>query len=294
MALLNQGADLVSDQAMEVVKRSNGWAPFGVVSAGTSKYDTGSHVDVHGYSMAVGLAYGAEINGIVDNVTIGAFFEHGAGNYSTDNSYAGGTGDTQYTGGGILGHVFFGDTGLGHFYTQVSLRAGTIYNDFSTSDLKVSGINSAYDTTGSYRALHAGLGYIWNISDKATLDTYAKYFLSQQDGNSVTLSTGDPVDFDAITSSRLRVGTRLNYVINDYVSPYVGVAWEHEFDGQVNASMHSLGIESPDLRGNTGIGEVGLRILPTEDRAFSLELGVQGFTGVREGFTGALRMKYEF
>jgi hypothetical protein len=42
------------------------------------------------------------------------------------------------------------------------------------------------------------------------------------------------------------------------------------------------------------MGEFGLKIIPTENKAFSLNLGIQGFTGVREGWQGSLQMKYEF
>jgi len=126
-ALVNQGADLVAGQAMEnATQGAEGFSPFAAVVAGTSRYSAGSdsHTDVSGYSMAAGLAYSAEVNDIIDRITLGAFFEHGAGNYHTGNDFASGHGDTQYTGGGILRQVSFEDTGPGHFYAQAAIRAG--------------------------------------------------------------------------------------------------------------------------------------------------------------------------
>jgi len=296
-ALVNQGADLVAGQAMEnATQGAEGFSPFAAVVAGTSRYSAGSdsHTDVSGYSMAVGLAYSAEVNDIIDRITLGAFFEHGAGNYHTGNDFASGHGDTQYTGGGILGQVSFEDTGPGHFYAQAAIRAGGVTSDFSTSDLQASGINAGYDATKAYRSLYAGIGYVWDVMSNARLDTYAKYFLTQMDGDSVRITTGEPVEFETVTSRRLRLGTRFTYAINEYVSPYIGVGYEREFDGQVNASTYGYDLDAPSLRGDTGLGEIGLTITPTEGKAFSLNLGLQGFTGVREGWQGSLQMKYEF
>ncbi|GFH63423.1 MAG: outer membrane autotransporter, partial [Candidatus Desulfovibrio kirbyi] len=132
------------------------------------------------------------------------------------------------------------------------------------------------------------------VMSDARLDTYAKYFLTQMDGDSVRITTGEPVEFETVTSRRLRLGTRFTYAINEYVSPYIGVGYEREFDGQVNASTYGYDLDAPSLRGDTGLGEIGLTITPAEGKAFSLNVGLQGFTGVREGWQGSLQMKYEF
>ncbi|MDR2696616.1 MAG: hypothetical protein LBC79_09605 [Deltaproteobacteria bacterium] len=70
------------------------------------------------------------------------------------------------------------------------------------------------------------------MTDKAFLDLYAKYFWTRQEGDFVRLSTGDPVSFKGADSSRLRGGARFSYAINEYVSPYIGAPYEHEFDGK--------------------------------------------------------------
>ncbi len=48
------------------------------------------------------------------------------------------------------------------------------------------------------------------------------------------------------------------------------------------------------LTGGTGIGELGLAVKPVQDSGFSFDLGVQGYTGVREGVTGSMQLKFEF
>ena len=110
----------------------------------------------------------------------------------------------------------------------------------------------------------------------------------------MTLSTGEEVDFEDIDSSRLRFGTRLDYRVNEYITPYIGVAWEHEFDGESSATTNNLPILEPDLRGDTGIGEIGLTITPSENIPLTVDLGLTGYVGTREGISGSLLVKWTF
>ncbi|GHU90863.1 hypothetical protein AGMMS49974_06100 [Deltaproteobacteria bacterium] len=51
------------------------------------------------------------------------------------------------------------------------------------------------------------------------------------------ISTGELVSFNTIDSYRVRGGARFAYAINEYVSPYIGAAFEYEFDGKARASV---------------------------------------------------------
>ncbi len=309
LGLVTQGADVAAGQGMtsavSAAKSSTtgggGGMPvagFGALSGGSVRYNSGSHVDMHSLSLLAGLALGTDIT--PGRLTLGAFFEYGNGSYNTYNSFNNaasveGDGNTHYLGGGILGRMDFIDTGSGHFYTEASARAGTVYNNYESSDLRdANGREASYDSTSAYYGLHLGTGYIWNITDKASLDLYGKYFWTRQTGDSITLSTGDPIDFDDVYSSRLRFGSRFAYLVNEYVSPYVGAAWEHEFDGKARASTNGYDMKAPSLRGDTGIGELGLTFTPSQTLPLSFDLGVQGYVGKREGVTGSLQAKYEF
>ena len=156
------------------------------------------------------------------------------------------------------------------------------------------GRKADYDSNSAYYGFHAGAGYIWNITDKASLDLYGKYFWTRVTGDSVTLSTGDPVKFKDADSSRLRGGARFAYAVNEYLSPYIGAAYEHEFDGKARATTNGFDIAAPSLRGGTGIGELGLTLKPSKTLPLSFDLGVQGYVGKREGVTGSLQIRYEF
>jgi outer membrane autotransporter protein len=125
------------------------------------------------------------------------------------------------------------------------------------------------------------------------LDVYAKYLWSHQEGKSVKVA-GDPIDFKDMDSHRLRFGGRFSYAVNEYIAPYIGAAYEHEFDGRTKATVYGHKIGTPDLIGGTGMGELGLTLKPPKDLPLSFDLGVQGYVGKREGVTGSLQARWEF
>jgi outer membrane autotransporter protein len=190
--------------------------------------------------------------------------------------------------GGVLGRMDF-NAGPGKFYTEGSFRIESVSNEYKNPNL-----GADYDSDSAYYGIHAGLGYIWNINDKAALDFYGKYFWTRQGSDSVRLSSGDPVSFKDIDSHRLQGGARFTCAVNEYVTPYVGAAYEHELDGKARASTYGYSIDSPKLTGGTGIGELGLNLKPSQTPPLSCDLGVQGYVGKREGVTGSLQIKWEF
>ena len=307
LALNLQGADLVAGRGMDSAVRASsgtddaerhGFAGFGALSGGSLRYNTGSHLDMNSLSLLTGLAWGIDL--APGRLTLGAFFEYGNGSYDTHNSFTNaasvdGDGNAYYLGGGILARMDFVNIGPGRFYAEASGRAGKTHNEYDSSDLRdAAGRKADYDSSSPYYGLHFGTGYVWNINDAATLDLYGKYFWTRQQGDSVGLSTGEHLSFDDINSSRLRFGGRFAYILNEHVAPYIGAAWEHEFDGKARAKTNGFDIDAPNLRGNTGIGELGLSLTPSADLPLTIDLGVQGYTGKHEGVTGSLMVKWEF
>ena len=291
LALNLQGADLVAGRGMDSAVRASsgtddaerhGFAGFGALSGGSLRYNTGSHLDMNSLSLLTGLAWGIDL--APGRLTLGAFFEYGNGSYDTHNSFTNaasvdGDGNAYYLGGGILARMDFVNIGPGRFYAEASGRAGKTHNEYDSSDLRdAAGRKADYDSSSPYYGLHFGTGYVWNINDAATLDLYGKYFWTRQQGDSVGL----------------RFGGRFAYILNEHVAPYIGAAWEHEFDGKARARTNGFDIDAPNLRGNTGIGELGLSLTPSTDLPLTVDLGVQGYTGKHEGVTGSLMVKWEF
>ncbi len=296
LAFINQGADLLLNQGIGqalVNAPAEGLGAFGAASGGFSRYATGSHVDVSGFSMLAGLAFGTDLGGGAKygRLTLGAFFEGGWGSYDSYNSFSNyadvdGKGDTDYVGGGILAR--FDCPGGG--YLEASARLGRAKADFSSSDL---GQHASYDSSSLYWGAHGGLGYVWRIDDKASLDMYAKYIFTRQESDSVTI-LGDDIDFAAADSQRARVGARFGYAVTERVIPYLGVAYEYEFDGDIAAKAYGHSLDEPSLKGGSGVFDVGLAVRPVSDGEFVFELGAQGYVGTREGVTGSLQMRYDF
>jgi outer membrane autotransporter protein len=296
VAFTRQGADLAAEQgiaqALASTRRANGTGlqVFGAITYSDARYKTGSHVNVDGYNFLTGVS-GAQ-NLSAGRLTLGGFFEAGDGDYDTHNSFATrasvkGKGDTKYYGLGVLGRFDLEN----NFYAEASLRAGRLENDFHAT---LSNRYVKYDTRSHYTSLHGGVGYVWKLSAQSDLDVYGKYLWTRVAGDSDRLTTGDPVKFAAVNSQRLRFGARFSNAMSNTASYYVGAAYEHEFDGEADAKVYGYKIKSPDLKGGTGIGEVGFTVRPSGNQNFSLDIGLQGYAGKRQGATGSVQAKYQF
>mgnify|MGYP005886003225 FL=1 len=299
-----QAGNVAADQGIGAMRYAavrldrDGWLPFGVLEGGSLKYDSGSHIDLQSLSLLAGLGRGVSTD--LGLLIVGGFFEYGTGSYKTHNTFdtmpsVDGSGNAWYMGGGLLASMDFKKTGDGHFYLEGSAHTGMLHNSFDGDALRDAfGRSAEFDTDTPYYNLHAGLGYLWNFAEDHSLDIYGKYYWTRVLGTDETLNTGDHVDFDDITSSRTRLGARYAYQATEHVSTYIGAAWEHEFEGVSDSSVFGYGIDSPKIRGDSGRGEMGLRFTPTDDLPLTVDLGVQGYAGTKEGVTGSLFVQYEF
>jgi len=305
VSLLNQGIDLTAGTGMSAavdaarlpIGSSYGLGIFSTSSGGWARYDTGSQVEMSSLSLMAGMSKRVVFNH--GNLTVGAFFEYGNGSYDTYNSFNNaasvhGEGDLHHLGGGIIARMDFTGSSEGHCYAEASVRAGSVDTDYKGDLRDPMGLAASYDSSSAYYGLHLATGYVWNLANKSTLDLYGKYFWTHEGGDSLRLSTGNPVDFDDVNSHRLRFGGRLSYNKYETVNPYIGVAYEHEFDGEARATTDGYAITAPSLEGDTGIGELGLTFKPSAALPVSVDLGVQGYVGTREGFTGTLHIRYDF
>ena len=96
------------------------------------------------------------------------------------------------------------------------------------------------------------------------------------------------------TTERSKLGARYSHPLNESTTLKLGAAWEYEFDGKANASVHGLPIAAPSLKGHTGVAEAAIKITPVKNKDLSFELGVQGHAGKRQGVTGHVAVKYVF
>jgi hypothetical protein len=302
VALINQGSNQVAEMTRTLAanKPKNETIPFGSMNGGNQRNNTGSHVDVNGASLLTGVARVIEL---ADNPwLLGAFVEAGWGRYDSNNSFSNaasvaGNGNTRYYGGGVLSRY---DLARG-IYVDGAVRAGQVNTSFNSKDLcdpaGYGRLCANYETSAGYYGAQAGLGYLWSLHDKLTLDLSTRYLWTHQNSDSVTV-VNDPIDFAAINSQRWHSGLRLNYLTESGFSPYVGVAYEYEFSGQADAKAYSFyNIDAPTLKGGTGIGELGINVLRNGKKGMGnmkLNVGLEAYTGQREGINGVLGFSYAF
>ena len=251
---------------------------------------TGSHVDVKGFSAIVGAAYGIDV--APGKLTLGGFLEHGAGEYQTFNDFANfasvkGEGDAKYFGGGLLARLDVPGS-AGTTYLEMSARLGRVSADFATNDLGPASVS--YDASSNYYGFHAGLGHVFNLAEETDLNLYGKAFWTRQMGK--TVHVPDPIVFDAVSSVRARAGARLSHGLTETVSLFAGAAFEREFGGEANATIAGSAVDVPKLKGSAGIGELGLAAKIGEGA--TLEFGVQGYAGDRQGFSGSVKLDFAF
>ena len=256
------------------------------VQGGTNiRAKTGSYVETRGYNLSLGFARQDAVQD--GKFTFSPFVEYGRGSYDSyldDGTH--GEGKTSYIGGGLLGRQ---DMENGS-YIEGSLRAGRIKSDYTGN---IAGTDTSYDISSSYFGFHLGIGREIKLKGGSSLDTYLKYFYSRQNDASATLTTGERYLFDAVTSSRLRLGLRYTKGDSPESQVYAGIAWEHEFDGEARATYQGMSTPSPSLKGSSAVFELGARFAP-KDSNVSYELNLNGWAGKRRGIFGGVQVNWAF
>lgn len=301
--LLNQGGDLLAGAAVREARAAarrtdaRGWAAFATLYGGAASLTTDTDVTARGMSLVTGLARHGETAWL--DVLVGAFFEMGYGNLSTAREAAGetikGAGDAHYTGGGLLARIDLAQGLLRGLYVEASGRAGQVDTSWNSDDLMDNMDRPAdYDLATPYYGGHAGLGWLLPLNEDWTLDVYGKYLFTHQDGQETSIN-GDIFHFDAVDSSRVRLGARLEGNILPAASVYMGAGWEYESLGTARAASLSsdMAIPSTSMAGSSALFELGLALAP-ETAPLRLNLALEGAAGTRRSIGGRVHLVYEF
>lgn len=295
--LVNRGADFMAGGGAESAEAAGAqvYTPFFAASGSSMRHTTGSYVDVRGYSMVLGMS--KRIENEKHRLLIAPMAEYGRSHY--DAYLDGGThgrGSSQYAGGGL---VFRNTLSDGKFY-EGSFRAGHLKTDYSSSDFSVGAIpvRESFCTSAAYYGGHLGLGRTLKLSqDDPYPDKfmyYGKLFYTHTRGDVITLTTGDQYHLSSVDSLRLRLGAKYIYNVNEIHKFYLGMAWEHEFDGASSAEYHGFRTDTPRLRGDSGMVELGWNYEPKGDDRFSIDLSAIGWVGRQRGVTGRLGINWMF
>jgi predicted outer membrane repeat protein len=299
LALLDQTQSSLADWLMrnEVLcpvkkglkKGWSGWTPFAYFTGGGSRYQTGSHVDIDDFGLNPGVTKSfCEPSG---SWLFGGMFQAAWSSYKTFNE----PGFRASGNGSLYGAaVFVKRSWRSGLYADSAVYVGSARTSYFSNDFNNGSAAVEYALNTPYAGWHAGLGKIKNWTPSLRTDGYIRYY--GMFGTSGDAAIPDPVKFDSLASHRLRAGGRLQKTLGTFWSGYLGAAWEHEFSGNANGTTYGLAIDSPTLRGGTGIGELGLRFEKlSENRAgWTLDTGLQGYTGKRQGIAGNLAAAYRF
>ena len=307
VTMVNAGADLLAGQGMAnaadaaaaersadggvAAARAGGFAPFAAVGLGNLRAKSGSHVDTKSIGLSLGFA--REIENKSGKLLVGPVVEYGHGKYDSyqDNGITA-DGKSSYWGIGVIAK----QTNHNGFYYEGSLRAGRTKSDYG-SDSARPGNHVSYDSSATYWAAHLGAGKLFDIGHDNTLDVYGKYFYSHTGGDSTTIYIGaasEGVDFSAVNSHRLRIGTRLTHALNAKNKIYGGLAWQYEFNGDARA-VYSVSGEapSPSVKGSSGMMELGWQVKPGKS-PMTIDLGVTGWVGKLRGIAANVQMNWTF
>lgn len=287
VAFINQGAEFIADEgiaAMVDAAKLGEVTAFGVMQGGSTHYNTGSYVDVDGVTFMAGA--GLRVN---PNWTMAGFVEAGWANSASHVEGTRGDGDHEYFGVGFA--TRYQTDGV--LYADGSLRAGRVTTEFAG---RYGQDSASYDAKSLYMSAHVGLGAMWGLNESLKLDTYARYMVTYLDDDDVSLNNryNDKLELDSTVTHAVRAGARLLGDFNDNASWKVGAAYEHVFDGDAESAVNSFSLDVPSLEGDTGVFELGLRIRPSLESNWAVDLGAKGYVGDREGVTGNMTVRYSF
>ena len=289
-------ADLLSNagfsNASQAVQQSNAeggsareMVPYAAAGYGNMRQESGSYVDVQGSAFNIGFA--KEVKNGSGKLLFGPMIEYGRGSYESylDDGTKG-NGNTQNFGLGVMARQN-NDNGT---YYEGSLRYGKLTSNYNSGDLGTAGAD--YDTDANYWGAHFGLGKVFQLNDKNSIDTYCKFFYTNQGSSSANI-LGSNVEFDAVKSKRSRLGFRFNHATSDVRSIYAGLAWQHEFDGSACATANGYSMPSPSIKGNSMMVELGVNVAP-KSSPVSFDLGVSGWAGKQKGYSLNANMLWSF
>ena len=292
LGFINRGNDLARETGLgQIGKGKTGL--YGAISGSDNRHDTGhGHADASGTHWLIGAA-GKLKQDKAAEATGTLYLQAGWGDIKERNPAARGQGDTHYYGIGATGHYRQKEGILKGTWLQLNGHLGRAGTDFDSDLRDSSGKRGSYDKKANYYGAGIELGYTLGVTETAELDISAGYQWTRLEGYHTRIA-GDPYRFDDIDSHRSKVGAKLKYKADSQYTPYAGLAWEHEFSGTARGSVYGYRLEESSLKGDTGIGEIGVEFSPEAESPWRVDAKVQGYMGRMEGVAGHLEVNYRF
>lgn len=293
---VNHGAELILDN-LDATARDYHWGlrTFASIDGVQSNYSTHGHIDVHGFTAAAGWANSLMLNG--NPLLLNLFVETGNGDYTEEMSYLNidkrFSGEVKYYGAGISARI----KNTAGWYAEGSLRAGKTETQISRGLVDGNGVAHGYDLSSNYFGVHIGAGRIIDVGERMKADLFMKYFYTYLPSDSTDIfadGVNNQFDFDSVESSRIRVGGRLYFPLQNSFWAYTGLAYQYDFTPDVYVEANGEKIaDAASMRGSMGIGSLGLRY-KSEDSPWVVDLKIRGYVGQREGLSGKAQVEYRY
>ena len=259
-----------------------------IASIGGSKdrVETGSHVTSHNWNGVLGI--GGKRMMKSGTLQYAAFAEHGRSNFTLHSENGRGSGNSRYTGGGLIAKW----QNRHNVYMEASIRAGRMHDTASNMlHDPLTGQGYGYDVRANYIGGHVGVGKVYYYENGRSLDVYGRFFHMKRDG--VSFDAGGHFDLDSVKSSVLRVGAR--YGATDKLwNWYGGLAYEYEFDGKSTGTADGAPIRSASMSGGSVRGEIGLRMNSSKTNPWKADISLTAHAGKHRGFGGNVSVAYTF
>ena len=291
VAVINQGALFIANEglnAMDSASLVDQSAVFGTLGGGKSRYDTGSRVDVDCMSLVTGL-----VTRVTPEWMVAGYVEAGFGNSESSTHDASAEGNHDYYGVGLASRYHFNLP----VYVDGSLRFGTASTEFSG---KYTEESAKYDANSLYGSAHIGLGYVFDLADKVSLDVYGRYIFTYLEGDTVSLGTADHerLKSEDTKTHTMQVGAMLRGTTPENISWRFGLAYEHVADGDAESTVFTktdlVALDIPTLEGDSGIVDLGITMRSKPTDPMALDLGLKGYVGDYQGVTGTVTWSYAF
>ena len=265
---------------------------FAAARAGKYSYDTNTRLETNIVQGLLG--FGASLG----STNVGGFIEMGHGSYdSRMNSLLGdvtGEGSQNFAGVGV--YVDYGLPIDGWRLTGY-IKGGQIDNSFNA---RIAGVNAGYDEENFYWGAHLGTHYDFDVADLMRARVFLSYFYNGVDSSSYDIAGnaeigGAHISIDSINAHRVQAGSMLEFLPGSNLRPYLGLTVEQtiaaEASGTATDAKGTMDLNASDLEGTTGILSAGWTY---SAGSFSTELGLNGYAGTRNGFSGQIQASWMF
>ena len=298
---LNAAGDFILDRKLQCSLREDGSIPetcfYGAVSGGDLHHDlNGNKAWAHTTGTHWFLGIRSKLNEKQDtekDLNGALYVEAGWGNVDTHNRWAKGNGNIHYYGIGAIGERKQKEGDWKGTYLQAHARIGRAFSDYNSRLKDGSGEKLDYDKNSTYYGAGLEIGREWQYHPDYMLDSYLKYRWLHLNGFNTEINGADH-KLDDIDSHRTLLGSRLNYTAEKTGMPYIGIAWEHEFDGNARGSVMGYSLKDTSLKGDSGVLELGVKFVPSEKSRWNYDFTIEGYVGQREGVMGNFVVNYLF